>query len=178
MVSFPFVKPRDRKLSIARGAWAGALAGTMASWVMDRVQGPILSAGSEEAKARERAAAGDEEPATVRVAAALARAAGRPLQGERERRLGGQVVHYATGAAFGSLFAVLVPRGRAPALLAGAAFGALVWLVNDETIVPLLGFAKGPRAYPPSTHAKALAAHLVYGVTTGTSLGALERVLG
>jgi hypothetical protein len=44
--------------------------------------------------------------------------------------------------------------------------------------VPALGFAKGPRAYPASTHAKALAAHLVYGAATAASFRALARATG
>jgi hypothetical protein len=142
---------------------------------MERVQGPIQRAGGEATRARERAASGGDPPTTVKVAEAVARAAGRPLRSPRAATLGGELVHYATGMAWGALFGVVVPRLAPPALLAGAAFGALVWIVSDEALVPLLGFAKGPRAYPASVHAKSLAAHLVYGAATEASFRAFAR---
>jgi hypothetical protein len=43
--------------------------------------------------------------------------------------------------------------------------------------VPLLGLAKGPTEYPVSTHAYALASHLVYGMTAEMSRRALRRVM-
>ena len=43
--------------------------------------------------------------------------------------------------------------------------------------VPLLGLSKGPTEYPVSTHAYALASHLVYGVTAEMSRRALRQVL-
>jgi uncharacterized membrane protein YagU involved in acid resistance len=48
----------------------------------------------------------------------------------------------------------------------GSVFGAAVWAVMDEVAVPALGFAKPALEYPLSTHAYALASHVVYGVTT------------
>jgi uncharacterized membrane protein YagU involved in acid resistance len=144
---------------------------------MERAQGPILAAGSDATRAREQAAADGGPPTTVRTAEAIARIAGRELASERARNVGGEVVHYATGAAFGALFGVLAPRVTAPGVLAGAAFGALIWLFFDEGVVPLLGFAKPPTAYPASLHAKALASHLVFGAATDASFRAIDRAL-
>ncbi len=45
-------------------------------------------------------------------------------------------------------------------------FGAAVWLVADDAVVPALGFSKAVTEYPLSTHAYALSSHLVYGLTT------------
>jgi uncharacterized membrane protein YagU involved in acid resistance len=85
-----------------------------------------------------------------------------------------RLVHYLTGAAFGAVFGVLARRVTAPPLLAGVAFGAAVWLVNDEGVIPALGLSRKPWEYPTSTHAKALASHLVFG----TAMDAGYRVLG
>ena len=60
---------------------------------------------------------------------------------------------------------------------AGIPFGAAFWLLADEISVPLLGLSKGPTEYPVSTHAYALASHLVYGVTAEMSRRALRQVL-
>ena len=48
----------------------------------------------------------------------------------------------------------------------GLPFGAAVWAIADETLVPLFGLSKPPIAYPLSKHLYSLAAHLVYGATT------------
>jgi hypothetical protein len=169
--------------SILVDAAAGAVAGAVAAFAMERAQRPIGKLGSEATKAREQAASDGAPPATAQVAMAAARAVGRPIVTRRGETIGGEVVHYATGVAWGALFGALAPRARTwvrlplPVLLGGLAFGALVWLVGDEGVVPALGFAKGPRAYPASAHAKALAAHLVYGTATAASFRAIERVL-
>src|ERR1700678_440275 len=41
-----------------------------------------------------------------------------------------------------------------------------VWAIADEIAVPALKLSKPPTDYPVSTHASALAAHLVYGIST------------
>jgi len=171
------VRARWRRRSPWRDAAAGAIAGAFASFVMEQAQKPIMKAGSDATRAREQAAFDGDPPATVKVAQAVARAAGHPLASRRAGTVGGELVHYATGIGWGALFGLLAPRVAVPALLAGAAFGAVVWIVGDEGIVPALGFAKGPRAYPASAHAKALAAHLVYGTATAASFRAIERVI-
>ena len=53
-----------------------------------------------------------------------------------------------------------------PPLATGLAFGALLWAVSDELLVPLLGLSRSPARYPASSHVKGLAAHLVYGLST------------
>ena len=45
-------------------------------------------------------------------------------------------------------------------------FGATVWLAADDITLPAVGLAEWPTEYPLSTHAYALASHLVYGLTT------------
>jgi uncharacterized membrane protein YagU involved in acid resistance len=61
---------------------------------------------------------------------------------------------------------------------AGSAYGAAVWLVGDEAVVPLLGLSKPPSQYPASTHAYALASHLVYGLTLEGGRRAVRALLG
>jgi uncharacterized membrane protein YagU involved in acid resistance len=157
-------------------ALLGAVSGLTASWVMERSYEPIMSAGSERTRERERRARGDVAPATVLAAEAASDLVGRQLDDE-QKRTGGEVVHYATGAAFGALFGLLAPRVPVPLLAAGAGFGIAVWLVNDELLVPALGLSKPVTAYPASVHAKALASHLVYGAATDAGFRVLDRVL-
>ncbi len=156
---------RIERGSAVADALLGAASGLAASWLMEKAQGPIWNAGGPETKRREQEAQGDLPPATIRAAERAARLAGRSIPEER-KATAGEAVHYATGALFGALFGVLAPRVGLPALAAGALYGAAVWLVNDETLVPALGLSKRPWAYPASTHAKSLAAHVVYGAAT------------
>ncbi len=150
-----------------RDAALGAGAGLLASWVMSLAYRPIMRAGSEDTRRREKDAAGGMPPATIRAAQAAAEAVGRPLPDDRRTQaLGGKIVHYAYGTAWGAAFA-LAARALAPRPLAGGlAFGAALWVVSDELLVPLLRFSRAPARYPPTSHAKGLASHLVYGMAT------------
>jgi uncharacterized membrane protein YagU involved in acid resistance len=59
----------------------------------------------------------------------------------------------------------------------GLPFGAAVWLGADEVAVPAFGLSKAPMEYPASTHASALAAHLVYGLTVDVVRRAVRAAL-
>jgi uncharacterized membrane protein YagU involved in acid resistance len=52
-----------------------------------------------------------------------------------------------------------------------------VWLAADEITVPLLGLSGPPWESPPSVHARALGAHLVYGCATEGARRLLRRLL-
>jgi hypothetical protein len=98
-----------------------------------------------------------------------------PLSAQQKAR-GGEVVHYAFGAAWGGLYGLAA--GSAPWLdspLGGLAFGTLVWMAGDNTLLPVFRLAAWPRAYPAKTHAYAWAAHAVYGATLWASFEALQR---
>jgi putative membrane protein len=159
---------RSRGRQALRDAALGAGAGLLASWVMSVAHRPIMRAGTEETRRREREAAGGMPPATVRAAQVAAESVGRPLPDDRKKQaLGGKIVHYAYGTAWGGAFA-LAARALAPRapLAAGLAFGAALWIVSDEMLVPLFRFSRPPKEYPATSHAKGLASHLVYGVAT------------
>jgi hypothetical protein len=112
-----------------------------------------------------RPVAGDDD-ATTKAADVIAR----EITGERltrtEKQLAGPAVHYAFSAFVGAIYGAAIEITPAARLGRGAAFGGLVWLVADEVALPLLRLAKHPFAYPISTHAEMLAAHLVFGWTT------------
>ncbi len=158
---------RERRPAAAGDAIAGALAGLGASWIMSLAYPPLMKVGSEETLRREKEAQAGLPPSAVRAAEAAARAVGTDLPGRRARSVGGKAVHYGYGAAWGAAFALAARvLSRRPPVATGLAFGALLWVVSDEVLVPLLGFSRGPARYPASSHLKGLAAHLVYGVAT------------
>lgn len=156
----------------------GGLSGLVASWAMERFQmiGSSESGEQEEDNPSENEKQENESevPATVKAARTAANLVGKEIPKEREH-LAGELVHFSHGAFWGAVYAVAAPR-EANAFLAGLAFGTGVWLLADEILVPLFGWAEGPTAYPPSVHGKALAAHLVYGVTTAAGIAAGEAI--
>jgi hypothetical protein len=157
---------RERGPGPVADAAIGAASGLAASWVMSAAYRPIWRAGDEETRRREKEAQGGMPPATIQAAEAAASAVGQWIPDER-KGLGGWVVHYAYGIAWGAAFA-LAARALAPRapVATGLAFGAALWVLSDEVLVPLFRFSRPPTRYPASTHLKGLATHLVYGVAT------------
>jgi hypothetical protein len=82
-------------------------------------------------------------------------------------RVASSAVHYGmaalTGAVYGLVRDSLPLRGAR-----GPTYGAAVWLVADELAVPALGL--GSWRAPVCTHARALVAHLAYGIVLDRAL--------
>lgn len=87
-----------------------------------------------------------------------------------------QGVHWGYGIAVGSLYGALRADAEVPDLGWGLAYGAALWLLGDELMVPLLGLAEGPGAHGPAEHANALGAHLAYGAATAAATQGLRLV--
>lgn len=167
-----------------RNAWkglvAGVVGGVVASWVMDRFQYWWLSFGEGDERRLQQTpieGGGPEEPATVKTASAISKGVfGHSLTG-REKEIAGPLVHYAVGTSAGAVYGVAAEYEPKVTTLAGIPFGAAFWMVVDEGALPLLGLTKGPNTYPISTHAYALASHLVFGLTAEVVRSTLRRAL-
>jgi hypothetical protein len=106
-----------------------------------------------------------DEPGSMQVASALAEPVlGRPLS-EREKEIGGPVVHYAFGAAAGAMYGIAAERDGSATRGAGIPYGIAVWLIADEIGMHLGGFATKPTDYPLSRHAATLATHIAFGLS-------------
>lgn len=110
---------------------------------------------------------------------AVARITYRKLTGrrpsQRQKQALGTVIHWGYGLAMAGLYGALRARRlRRPDPLGGALFGAALWVIGDELLVPLLGLSDKPTQFPVSVHAHALAGHLAYGAATGAVTGALH----
>ena len=79
------------------------------------------------------------------------------------------------GIKSGVLYGVLRSRFRTLDATQGLPFGIGLWLVVDELLLWLLGFAKPPQAYPWQTHARGLAGHVAYGLAADTTLDVMDR---
>ena len=169
---------RDPQDNAWKGAAAGLVAGLAATWVMTRFQelsGKLAGNHAEErapqhsAKRGTRESAegnGQGEDATVRAAARLSRGLFHHELGKREKEVAGPALHYGFGALTGAVYGALAELTPGVTRGAGAPFGAAVWLAADEITVPALRLSGPPWEYPPLVHARALGAHLVYGLAT------------
>ena len=75
-------------------------------------------------------------------------------------------MHYTFSATTGMVYGALAELTPAATIGFGLPFGAAVWAIADEAMVPLFGLSKPPTEYPLSKHLYSLASHLVYGATT------------
>ena len=182
---------RNHDSNILKGLLAGLAGGLIASWTMNQFQaawtriaeGTEKSHGaqsmqpSEGSQGEQGQDTGDQDDATVKTARAISKNVfGHELQ-ESEKETAGAAVHYAFGTLTGGLYGALAEVTPQVTTAGGLPFGAGFWLLADEISVPLLGLSKGPTEYPVSTHAYALASHLVYGVTAELSRRAVRQVL-
>ena len=176
---------------ILRGVVAGLASGLVASWTMNQFQAAWMKLASDSEKSHgaqsmqpSQGSTGndhedgkEQDDATVETAKVISiNVLGRELK-ESEKENAGAAVHYAFGTLTGGLYGALAEVSPQVTVGAGVPFGAAFWLLADEVTVPLLGLSKGPTEYPASTHAYALASHLVYGVTAELSRRALRQVL-
>ena len=120
---------------------------------------------------------GPEEPATVKTASAISEGVFGHNLTVKEKEIAGPLVHYAVGTSAGAVYGVAAEYEPKVTTLAGIPFGAAFWMVVDEGALPLLGLTKGPNAYPISTHAYALASHLVFGLTAEVVRSTVRRAL-
>jgi uncharacterized membrane protein YagU involved in acid resistance len=112
---------------------------------------------------------GEMPPRTI-TRVALRRARAGTSSSRRAKSALGAIAHVAFGASAGSLFegahAHWVRRsGVGP--IAGAAFGAAVWLLSYAGWVPALDILPPPHRDRPGRQAGMLVAHLVYGAVLG-----------
>jgi putative membrane protein len=175
----PLEMKNQNKHSPWKGLVAGVIGGLVASWAMDRFQYWWLSFGeSDELRLQQTLGANNQdEPATVKTASAISeRVLGHRLT-DREKEITGALVHYSVGTTAGAVYGLAAECEPRVTKFAGLPFGATFWLVVDEGTLPLLGLAKGPNAYPISTHVYALASHLVFGLTAEVVRSSVRRAL-
>ncbi|WP_421682889.1 DUF1440 domain-containing protein [Stutzerimonas urumqiensis] len=157
------------------GALAGAAAGALAVWVMDRVDWTAYRHEAEQTRAKTVAARPEGmDPAHV-LANTFANRVGKDV---KQPSVAGIGTHYAIGILPGALYGML--HDRVPGLSAGRGglFGLGLFLLQDELFNTITGLSGKPRQYPWQAHARGAGAHLVYGLTTDAALRLFKRMLG
>jgi hypothetical protein len=179
-----------------KGLAAGVTGGLVASWVMNQFQaawskeshGEERSHGAQSMQqgspqhgvARElqkRGSDQEEDDATIRVAKIVSESVFDHKLAKNEKEVAGAAAHYAMGVTSGGIYGAMAELVPVTTAGAGLPFGAAVWLVADEAVVPALGLSKAPTEYPFSTHAYAFTSHLVYGLTTELVRRVVRRAL-
>ncbi len=147
----------------------GAIAGGIATWLMDLVTTGLLQGQSEEVTQREEAARPSGRGSVENLVDLLEATTGRAF-GQRQRSVLTQVMHYGLGVAPGILYALL--RRRVPLLGAGRGlvYGVLLWAVNDELANTALRLSGPFGAYPLETHWRGLVGHAVLGIATDAGI--------
>ena len=158
---------------VIKGAVAGLIGGLVASFVMSEFQSLLSKLTEEEKKSKKK----KEEPANVKTAEAISENVFDHKLKKSEKEPAGEAVHYAMGATSGLIYGIASEIAPMTTVGLGLPFGAAVWLVADDVVVPALGLAKPATEYPLSTHAYALSSHLVYGLTTDLVRRAVRDLL-
>lgn len=162
----------DDRGSLLGDATRGAIAGGIATWLMDLVTTGLLQSQSEETTAREEAARPNGKGALDNLIDRV-EATTRLALDPQQRSLALQVVHFGLGIVPGALYGAL--RGRVPVLGArrGLAYGVLLWALNDEYLNTALGLAGPFEAYPLRTHWRGFVGHVVLGAATDAGIDIL-----
>jgi uncharacterized membrane protein YagU involved in acid resistance len=152
----------------------GAVAGAVATLVLDRITTFMYERESPDARKTEDRARGGittYETAAERIAALW----GTNLDAEQRKRLG-LIIHWALGIAAGVAYATYGRKRPSLRRGAGSAFGTAFWAAVDEGLVSMLGLTPPPKAFPVETHVRGLAGHLAFGIVTDRTLRLLDAV--
>jgi len=187
---------RRRRSSVWKGLAAGAAGGLAAAWAMNQFQAPWsrLAEGEERSHGAQslqqgtprhgigrelelRGSDDEDDNAAVRAANAVSELVFEHRMTKGEKEAGGAVAHYAMGVASGAIYGALAELLPEATVGTGMPFGAAVWLIADELVVPALGLSKSPTEYPLETHVYSVASHIVYGLTTEVVRGAVRDAL-
>lgn len=152
----------------------GAVAGAVAWWAMDQVLSFCYDREGPAVRRREAKARGGV-PALEVMAESLAGLAAIELS-EEERQQGGTTLQWTIGIGTGVLYGAIRDRLPGSGIRRGLLYGAAVSLLFDEGVIPLLGFAPGPRAFPWQTHARGFVGHLAYGAVVEVAMSRLDGI--
>ena len=166
-----------------RGLIAGAISGLAGTIVMTQFRN-VWNMIFEEHKTgtdnETESAEQEKEDSTVKAAGKIAEEIGCPLS-RAERRKAGPWVHYAFGTSVGAVFGLASEakpkslRGVNP-VLAGAAYGAVVFLAAHEAIVPALKLSSNPLKEPVRDQIAEFTSHLIYGIGTALTYEFIKRL--
>lgn len=150
----------DPTARLLRGAFAGLVAGTVASFAMD-----LFQAGT--ARLFAGGGGGDQpEPATQQAADRVADTLIGHAIAPDDKPLAGQAVHYAFGIGLGLVYGIAAEFRPAVTAGYGTAFALGTATVLDEGAVPALGLGEPAWRAGWTGNLYSYASHLIFGGTT------------
>jgi hypothetical protein len=162
----------------------GAISGLTGTVVMTQFQNVWNRISEDMHKSRTedeaKPAEEQEEDSTMKAAGKISEEIGRPLS-RAERKKAGPWVHYAFGTSVGAAFGLAMESGPAsvtainPAL-AGAGYGAAIFLAAHEITVPALKLSSNPLKEPIADQFAEFVSHLVYGIGTALTYNSIDRL--
>ncbi len=153
----------------------GMIGGYVGTQVMERVSMKLYDLEPEEDRKREEEVR--PGPPFEIAARKTTEALGIELSEEQIQALATYGFHYGLGMGWGPTYAFLRRRTNLDPVSAGLLSGALMSLIVDEGMTPLLGFSAPNRDYPLSTHLRGFAAHLAFGLGVAATAETI-RLLG
>lgn len=158
---------------ILKGAVAGLAGGLAGTYAMTEFQEWWSKASNK----RNSAGSRSSEPATVKAAELISEKILHRRLLNRDKDRAGELVHYAFGTLNGAAYGALAEKSPIARAAGGTLFGAVLFVVADETLAPLLRFSRPPHKYPLRSHLYGLASHMVYSVTTNAVRGLLRGAM-
>lgn len=162
-------------MRMMRDGALAAMAGFIASLVMDRATTAFQAQQSPDDRARERAVS---PGLAYEVAAEKASGAAGLELSDRARKRAGSAFHFGLGLGWAPLYPVLRRWLGLSATAAGLATGLSLFAIVDEGLNPVIGSSAPPQAYPLSTHMRGLLGHLVYGAVLALAVELAWRLVG
>ncbi len=157
-------------------AIAGAAAGAVGVWALDRVDWFLWNHEDEGARARTTAVRPGGEPPAQALVTRVEKATGKALSPDRHETVS-QAVHYSIGMAPAIGYALLRDKLPGSGVARGALYGTGLFLMQDEVLNTVTGLGARPQRYPWQAHARGLVAHIVYGVATELVLNLVENAV-
>jgi putative membrane protein len=183
-------------MNIYKGVVAGAAGGLAASFVMNQFQaawGKLMENESRSHGAQslqqglpehgighelaERGVDEADDDAAARTGNAISELVFDHHLTKSEKEKAGAAAHYAMGVTSGAIYGAVAEVMPLATICEGTGFGAAVWAIADEGVVPALGLSRDASEYPVSVHAYSLTSHLVYGLTTELVRRAVRKAL-
>jgi hypothetical protein len=163
-VAFRYGEGREpvRMRELASDVTTGMIGGYVGTKVMERVAGKLYEWEPEEARRQEDEARPGDPP--IVAARKTTQWLGLDLSEEQVEMLGMYLFHYGLGVSWGPPYTLLRRKTDLDPVSAGLLVGAVMSLLVDEGMTPLLGFSAPNRAYPLVTHLRGIAAHLAFGL--------------
>lgn len=167
--------PAAPQTNIARDSAVAAAAGYVGGTVMEQFNMQAFQR-LEPEEDRQREQEVRPGPPYVVAAKKMAAALGMELEDDKAQKAG-MALHYLLPISWVPTYMGLRRTTDMRPLTAGLLSGAAMSLIVDEGITAALGFSAPNKQYPASTHVRAFAAHLIFGVAVATVVEGAWRLL-